>query len=642
LHNIITIIVDQDNAMVYYDHWENGYLNGAAGDETYTTNMGSVITFTSDLPVPRAAGDSCLSMVSIKMAESPKTTCYDGRDRIYIIGAASVVQAFWPNVTGTVYANAWEIYPVTSLESNYTIPVGENMAAAPTSYLDFDQSFILVQAVHDNTRVQIDDPTSAGVEVDTMLNRGEITQLFHSNEDTTVTSSHPVYVELMTGQYNTGISSESRSYTIIPRNLWESSYYSPVPGFVGGYDTDIFIFNPSGADLIINYQDRIGTGSFVVPTHSARSYQSLTGRFVPPDSAVYLEAANKTTKFWAIGAVDTESAAYNYGFSLIPTSTLSNDYYLGWAPGTTDLSANGSPVFVTPTVDNTIIYVDFNPLDGAADVTYTLNRIQVQKIFDPDRLNTGMHIWATDRIALVWGEDPDTADPGNPFIDAGYTILPTQSLLITPTPTPTDPGPSPTNTSTPTPTNSRPPLTSTPKFTPTSLSGLLIPITGFSPNIITDLDPGAQPVYSYTNILLEIPVLKISTSIVGVQQKAGTWDVSWLRDQAGWLEGSAFPTFSGNSIITAHVVTTYGKPGPFYHLKRLGVNENIYIFFGSYRYIYKVISNTLIKPDNMSVFAHADKPTLTLITCDSYDEKTETYLQRVAVRAILVDVLMMK
>lgn len=401
LHNIITVIVDRDDAMVYYDHWENGYLNGAAGDETYSAKMGSVVTFTSELPVPRAAGDRCASTVSINMAETPKTTCYDGQDRIYIIGAASVVQAFWPNVTSTVYANAWEVYPVTSLENDYTIPVGENMAAAPTRYLDFDQSFILVQAVYDNTRVQIDDPTSAGVEVNITLNRGETTQLFHSNEDTTVTSSRPVYVEFMTGRFNAGISSESRSYTIVPHDLWEASYYSPVPGFVGGYDTDIFIFNPSGADLTINYQDRIGTGSFVVPTHSARSYQSLTGRFVPSNSAVYLEAANKTTEFWAIGAVDTESADYNYGFSLIPTSILANEYYLGWAPGTTDLSANGSPVFITPTVDNTTIYVDFNPLDGTADATYTLNRIQVQKIFDPDNLNTGMHIWATDPIALV-------------------------------------------------------------------------------------------------------------------------------------------------------------------------------------------------------------------------------------------------
>ncbi|HXQ37909.1 MAG TPA: hypothetical protein VN843_28135, partial [Anaerolineales bacterium] len=28
MHNVITVIVDQDNAEVFYDHWENGYTVG--------------------------------------------------------------------------------------------------------------------------------------------------------------------------------------------------------------------------------------------------------------------------------------------------------------------------------------------------------------------------------------------------------------------------------------------------------------------------------------------------------------------------------------------------------------------------------------------------------------------------------------
>jgi sortase (surface protein transpeptidase) len=38
------------------------------------------------------------------------------------------------------------------------------------------------------------------------------------------------------------------------------------------------------------------------------------------------------------------------------------------------------------------------------------------------------------------------------------------------------------------------------------------------------------------------------------------------------------------------------------------------------------------------VLQHEDKAYLTLITCDTYDETTDTYLRRVAVRAVLVDV----
>ena len=621
MHNVITVIVDQDNAQVFYDHWENGYSSGPSGDELYPAKKGDVLVFESfDILVPRSANASCRST----NPNGSSTACYDGRDRIYVVGGVSVVEAFWPERTGTVFANAWDIYPIHALQNNYTVPVGENLALAPTNYLDFDEVFVMAQALQNGTSIQINDPGTAGVELTTTLNRGEVTQLAHISAGTTVTANAPVQVQFIVGQIDPGISSESRSYTAVPSDLWESSYYNPVPGFTGGFDTNVFIYNPTNSDLSINYEDQVGAGSFVVPANSTLSYQYLTGRFVPVGSALFLEAADRKTKFWAIGSVDTENAAYNYGFTLIPPGQLTNDYYLGWAPGTTDLSANGSPVFVTPTEDNTTIYVDYSPVDGIVDQTFTLNRIEVQKIFDPDLDNTGMHIWSTTRIALVWGEDPNTALPGNPFIDAGYTILPTKFFNAISTPTPT---PRPTRT----PNNRRSP-------TPTSLAGFAIPITGFSPHVITALDSIARPIYSSTGITLDIPVLKTSTSIVGVKQNASRWDVSWLWHQAGWLEGSAYPTFPGNSVITAHVVTADGKAGPFYRLRYLPLSEYVFIYHGGYRYTYKVMANEVVLPNDKSVFKHEEKSWLTLITCDNYDEATGTYLSRVVVRSVLVDV----
>jgi uncharacterized repeat protein (TIGR01451 family) len=105
---------------------------------------------------------------------------------------------------------------------------------------------------------------------------------------------------------------------------------------------------------------------------------------------------------------------------------LSDEYFLGWAPGSSDAVPvnNGSPVYVTPVEDGTRVWVDYSPVDGIADASYTLDRLETQKIFDPDNVNTGMHIWATGKIALVWGEDPDTAATGSPYLDVGYTILP--------------------------------------------------------------------------------------------------------------------------------------------------------------------------------------------------------------------------
>ena len=41
-----------------------------------------------------------------------------------------------------------------------------------------------------------------------------------------------------------------------------------------------------------------------------------------------------------------------------------------------------------------------------------------------DNDNTGMRIWSSGPIAVAWGEDADTTDVGDPYLDLGYTTLP--------------------------------------------------------------------------------------------------------------------------------------------------------------------------------------------------------------------------
>jgi LPXTG-site transpeptidase (sortase) family protein len=168
--------------------------------------------------------------------------------------------------------------------------------------------------------------------------------------------------------------------------------------------------------------------------------------------------------------------------------------------------------------------------------------------------------------------------------------------------------------------------------------GFLIPVTGFAPGRLTKMDIDSYSTYGATSLTLDIPVIKVKTDIVGVEYKNGNWDVSWLQNQVGWLNGTAYPTWKGNSVLTAHVVGADGKPSIFSGLKHLGVGEYIFIYSSGYRYTYKVVSNAYVRPNDSSVMNHEEKSYLTLITCDSYDEKTGTYLRRVAVRAELVDV----
>jgi LPXTG-site transpeptidase (sortase) family protein len=179
-----------------------------------------------------------------------------------------------------------------------------------------------------------------------------------------------------------------------------------------------------------------------------------------------------------------------------------------------------------------------------------------------------------------------------------------------------------------------------PTATPSSVStGLfIIPVTGFAPGRITRLDASALAPYDTTSLVLEIPVLNVKAPIVGVESDHGSWNVSWLQDQVGWLNGTAYPTWKGNSLLTAHVTNADGKPGLFSHLKALGVGEYVFVYNSGYRYTYQVISNDLVQPDDRTVMKHEERSYLTLITCDSYDERTATYLRRVIVRALLVDV----
>ena len=168
----------------------------------------------------------------------------------------------------------------------------------------------------------------------------------------------------------------------------------------------------------------------------------------------------------------------------------------------------------------------------------------------------------------------------------------------------------------------------------------VLPATGFAPDRITALPAQpAEKVYTeLDDMTLSIPKLGVNMPIVGVPQSASTWDVTWLWNQAGWLNGTAFPTWAGNSVITGHVYLPSGKPGPFINLYNLAYNDTIIVRLGGQQYIYKVRAVLLVAPDDLSILRHEELPWLTLVTCRSYDEAAGAYRWRVAVRAVQVEI----
>jgi len=166
-----------------------------------------------------------------------------------------------------------------------------------------------------------------------------------------------------------------------------------------------------------------------------------------------------------------------------------------------------------------------------------------------------------------------------------------------------------------------------------------LPATGFAKDVKTFLEPQPSNLkYSATDLFLEIPSLRVKIPITGVPKKNETWNISWLADQAGWLEGSAFPSWSGNSVLTSHVYLASGLPGPFVNLNKLKYGDKIVIYAYGQKYIFEVQTNSVVTANDSSVMKHEEKSWLTLVTCKDYDENTKTYKNRVVVRAVLVKV----
>ncbi len=165
-----------------------------------------------------------------------------------------------------------------------------------------------------------------------------------------------------------------------------------------------------------------------------------------------------------------------------------------------------------------------------------------------------------------------------------------------------------------------------------------LPATGFPPDTVTKLPvQSSSELYKQHNFVsLEIPSLKIEAPVVGVPVTQNRWNLTWLGNQAGWLHGTAFPSWAGNSVITAHVYDANGQPGLFNNLDKLKWGDEVIVHAYGQAYVYEVRSiEQYVQPDDISsVIKHEDYPWLTLITCKGFNEEKNSYNWRVIVRTV--------
>lgn len=173
-----------------------------------------------------------------------------------------------------------------------------------------------------------------------------------------------------------------------------------------------------------------------------------------------------------------------------------------------------------------------------------------------------------------------------------------------------------------------------------TLGQVSLPNTGFAPGRVSALpQQPAELAYEASDLTLSIPKLGVQLSIVGVPETANGWNVTWLSSsQAGYLYGTSYPTWQGNSVLTAHVWNADNTPGPFHQLRSLQHGDRFTVTVGGVDYVYEVRSNQLVVTGSLGVLRDSKYSVITLITCEGFNEATGLYRYRRAVQAVLVSV----
>ena len=311
---------------------------------------------------------------------------------------------------------------------------------------------------------------------------------------------------------------------------------------------------------------------------------------------------------------------------------------------TADSSANAYDVIITDVLPLNLEYVPGS-----------------ENLGSPIPYDTFIYDAPTRTITITWDEFPLNNGGGRASSTVTFDTIfvgpapATNSARVEWTSLPIDPGPPPNGHTTPPYVQSNYNNSSTERwYDPADLANVddygavstimidvpSLPATGFAPNRVTLLpkQPAARKYQSVGVTWIEIPKLHVELPIVGVPLKGDGWDLTWLDAKAGYLEGTAYPGLPGNTALTAHVYLPDGSPGPFVSLHTLYWGDEVVLHANGQRYIYQVRTKRKVWPHDLSALRHEEYDWITLITCQGFNEKADSYDYRIAVRAVLVDV----
>lgn len=482
IHSVISITITTDGTVVYYDHWEDLF----EFDETSPTQLTTEIWGDSDcgngfnpnLASCLVPSDDVLGAGDVIALENdvdvtggtrdPNVILWDGGDYFSASQPLAVTRAAWTGdaPVGAQLGAALEVFDTGQWKTAFEAPVGEDLNGGGIGET-FEFVAFSIMAEEDGTGVDIDVNADSIVDTSLFLDRGESVLIEDVLVGGSITSTGGVQVALLTANEDTGY--EGRWFSQIPTADWGDEYFSPVGSTVAGDYVHVYLYNPGGAAITIQVHELVAgvptCTDVVVGSGNTVEYQLDVE--TPTSAARFLSDGSNCAgspaaggSFFAVATIDRNETIHDWGYTLIPTSSLTPAVVVGWAPGSTNLSENVSPIWVTaidPPGGTTTLYIDFDgdPTTGALtdpygnnyDINCTANLLESVRIFDGggagtgcrvdgDFDQTGMRIYTVDgtSIAAAWGQDPQFASSSQPQqLDMGTTVVPFSSLMATKT-----------------------------------------------------------------------------------------------------------------------------------------------------------------------------------------------------------------
>ncbi|MBK9330308.1 MAG: T9SS type A sorting domain-containing protein [Sphingobacteriales bacterium] len=432
--------------ILYYDHWEDGYEASLLNPTQSTTEVwgdrdpynGIAPGYPNDI-IPSGASIITDNRFFVN-PRNPAQIYYDGKDKIYSTTDIALSRISWEaNSRKEKQAYSTDVYDVNKFGTSFNIPVGNYTGANN----DFQYTSLFIRAAFNNTTVSVDKDNNGIVDTTVTLQEGgTYYQDGGVRAGASVNSTLPIGIDVFFG--DSLYCFNAKELNVLPAQFYGNIYYTPVPTTTTTDTAVVMFYNPLSTGITINWTTSGTSGSFNLGGKGVFRFPlgALGYKFESAGGENYV--ANELVDSWRFNVVppysgnpNNNGGDFDWAFALIPENRMTEFGSIAWAPGSSDLSANGNPVWVMPTAATTI-YVKWDgnitsstgstsPCGFKYDVSYSLGALAVRQLLDAaDKDQSGLAVYSCNgaKLAMAYGENPEISVLGLPYIDAGTAIQP--------------------------------------------------------------------------------------------------------------------------------------------------------------------------------------------------------------------------